>query len=328
MTTRGPPVGWKEGEQNQQYRGGDWAVDGTTICGRRASGVSSSLLSPTPAMDPFNSEQYGDKEAEKDVESAQDYKNTNAETSDSEHAALLTGTKHHEDDPLPHSRRTSRLRSLWNTRATAGVAFLVGVVSCILVQLLICAARHETCTPALHQGSSQDDVEIYAPPYAGSSEVHHYPPANPTNVFPSLFPTDVGHAGPTPTGAEPALIATAPAYPLHSGAPHLVSPYAAKQNASSATFDIFRHWGNLSPWFSVQRGAFGLDSSPEAPETCAITGLHLLHRHGARYPTQYGKMCVYLIQQTLLNVICSFLRRPGQFLCSAQQGRRWVECVR
>ncbi|KAI6005603.1 histidine phosphatase superfamily [Pisolithus albus] len=121
----------------------------------------------------------------------------------------------------------------------------------------------------------------------GTPEWHDYPAPSPTNVFPSAFPSDVGYPGPTHPGAEPGVAATAPAYPLHSGSAHLVPPpHFAKGKGKSKKdkFDIFRHWGSLSPWYSVERGAFGVDSSPEAPETCQITGVHLLHRHGARYP--------------------------------------------
>ncbi|KAH9951980.1 phosphoglycerate mutase-like protein [Amylocystis lapponica] len=160
------------------------------------------------------------------------------------------------------------------------LAFCGGVITCLLVQVVV--------TP--HSWFSADSpahADLLAPPYVGSTEVHNFPPASPTNVFPSLFPTDVGHAGPTPTGAEPALIATAPSYPIHSGAAHLVSPTFASANNKSH-FDLFKHWGNLSPWYSVGKGAFGLDSGPEAPETCRVTGLHLLHRHGARYPTEWA----------------------------------------
>ena len=53
-------------------------------------------------------------------------------------------------------------------------------------------------------------------------------------------------------------------------------------------FNLFRSWGNLSPWYSVPRGAFGIDDTAEPPHGCVVTGLHLLHRHGARYPTAWG----------------------------------------
>ena len=51
----------------------------------------------------------------------------------------------------------------------------------------------------------------FAPPYIGSNLIHNYP--SPTNHFPSLFPTEVGYPGLTGTGAEPALVQTAPVYP-------------------------------------------------------------------------------------------------------------------
>jgi hypothetical protein len=42
-----------------------------------------------------------------------------------------------------------------------------------------------------------------------------------------------------------------------------------------------------SPWFSVPSSVFGLPhASPDPPKGCEVTGLHFLHRHGARYPTQ------------------------------------------
>lgn len=98
------------------------------------------------------------------------------------------------------------------------------------------------------------------------------------------------------TGAEPAVIATAPTQPLHTGAPQLVAPaYTSLPRPphkpsipSERPFNLFRAWGNLSPWYSVPRGAFGIDEGAEPPGECVIKGVHVLHRHGARYPTAYG----------------------------------------
>ncbi|KAK7054004.1 AB hydrolase-1 domain-containing protein, partial [Favolaschia claudopus] len=160
------------------------------------------------------------------------------------------------------------------------IAFVAGTLACFLAQYAICGfscftyRREESETHALNPA-----VEVLASPWAGSTERHNFPPPSPTNAFPSLFPTNVGYAGKTPTGAEAAVIATAPSYPMHTGAAQLVSPQK---------FDMFRKWGNLSPWYSVPRTAFGLDSGPETPKTCRVTGMHLLHRHGARYPTAYA----------------------------------------
>lgn len=171
------------------------------------------------------------------------------------------------------------------SRLHVAVSFLTGIVACLIVQFLICSVKNSTPIPShIHTQASEQ---------AGSTERHRFPPPKPTNAFPSLFPSNIGYAGPTPTGGEPGLVATAPAYPLHTGAPNLLSPiFSSNDNSSKKDyFDIFKHWGNLSPWFSVERGGFGLDSSPEAPESCTITALHLLHRHGARYPTSYGRCC-------------------------------------
>jgi hypothetical protein len=61
----------------------------------------------------------------------------------------------------------------------------------------------------------------------------------------------------------------------------LVSPDTADKSGDS--FNVVEHWGNLSPFNSVS--SFGLNSSPQIPEGCEINQVHLLHRHGARYPT-------------------------------------------
>ncbi|PFH52488.1 hypothetical protein AMATHDRAFT_173590 [Amanita thiersii Skay4041] len=160
-----------------------------------------------------------------------------------------------------------------------------------MVQFAICGCGHILKSTSTDSSSSKS--QLIAPPYVGSSQAHNYPPPSPTNADPSLFPTDVGYAGSTPTGAEPAIIATAPSYPIHSGAAQLVVPetVGGKKDTSDAhhkKFDMLRYWGNLSPWYSVDKGAFGIDSGPETPEGCQVTGLHFLHRHGARYPTSWA----------------------------------------
>ncbi|OSD05745.1 phosphoglycerate mutase-like protein [Trametes coccinea BRFM310] len=212
------------------------------------------------------------------------------ETVDPESQALLSSDNHdyaaREEPSSSGGRRTYRLRHIW-------LAYAAGILSAVLVELFLCSHYSIPFWPPSTSSGSAAVYADFASPDAGSTEVHNFPPASPTNAVPSLFPSDVGHAGPTPTGAEPALVATAPSYPLHTGAPHLLGPLALNRNSSSSSksdssFDIFKHWGNLSPWFSVERGSFGVDSGPEAPETCRVTGLHLLHRHGARYPTQWA----------------------------------------
>ncbi|ORY32143.1 putative phytase [Naematelia encephala] len=103
-----------------------------------------------------------------------------------------------------------------------------------------------------------------------------------SQAYNGMFPTDVGYAGPTPTGSEAALLATAPALPMYSG----VSPLVAPSN-SRGSFNIIQHWGPLSPFYSV--ASHGLpETSSLFPPQCQIEEVHWLQRHGARYPTSGG----------------------------------------
>lgn len=174
------------------------------------------------------------------------------------------------------------------------LAFFAGVIACGTTQLFY-ASWHSGHGQTNHcnTASYEHDVQVLAPPYVGSTEVHNYPPTRPTKANPTLFPSDVGYPGGTPTGAEPAVIVTAPSYPMQTGAAQLVKPdtlgNGKGSHSKAKNFDLFRKWGNLSPWYSVEKGVFGLDSDPIVPETCRVTGLHFLHRHGARYPTAWSE---------------------------------------
>ncbi|KAI3393247.1 hypothetical protein diail_4536 [Diaporthe ilicicola] len=126
-------------------------------------------------------------------------------------------------------------------------------------------------------------------PEAGSTTSDSYPPSA-TSVNSELFPGEpvVGYPGTTVTGVEPAAAETAPSYPYNDGSAYqfpLVAPVPHGESASS-TFDITKYWGNLSPWYSVPSADYGLpDTSPLIPDGCDITQVHVLYRHGARYPT-------------------------------------------
>ncbi|KAI0273831.1 phosphoglycerate mutase-like protein [Gloeopeniophorella convolvens] len=195
---------------------------------------------------------------------------------------------------LPSSARepsasTARLSASPVSSRTVSVPYLVlafvsGALACALAQYSIFGSACFTL-----KSSADNSAHAFAPPYVGSTEVHNWPPPTPTNNYPPLFPTNVGHAGATPTGAEPALIISAPAYPTHTGAAHLIVPSNLHAGGKSTKgFDLFKKWGNLAPWYSVKRGAFGIDSDPGVPDGCSVTGLHFLHRHGARYPTSWA----------------------------------------
>ncbi|KAJ9125111.1 hypothetical protein QFC22_000064 [Naganishia vaughanmartiniae] len=122
---------------------------------------------------------------------------------------------------------------------------------------------------------------------AGATSSDIFPPTA-TKVNSALFPgeTVIGYPGVTATGVEPLAIQTAAAYPNNNEAFFpLVGAKPADNNASS-NFSIFKQWGNLSPWYTVNSSFYGLPSaSPLIPDQCEITQVHLLYRHGARYPT-------------------------------------------
>lgn len=86
-------------------------------------------------------------------------------------------------------------------------------------------------------------------------------------------------------GDEPDSIATAPAVAKVDSIFPLVKPAALDdRNKAKSSFDVLQHMGSLSPWQSVD--SFGLpQSSALIPDGCKLQQVHLLHRHGARYPT-------------------------------------------
>ncbi|KAJ3775329.1 phosphoglycerate mutase-like protein [Lentinula raphanica] len=221
-----------------------------------------------------------------DVERGRESEYVDEEGGGAEHDALLHtpnhGEKDERDDELNTAPIITRiLRPNFSFLHVLG-AFAVGILGCMAGEYLF----HCNCTSSASSASSLAAYNILSP---GSTESHVYPPTSPTNVFPSLFPTDLGYEGATPTGAEPGLVKTAPAYPMHTGAMGLVAkPGKKEEQNEKEDWDIFQHWGNLSPWYSNKRGTFGLDSGPDRPESCTVTGLHLLHRHGARYPTGWA----------------------------------------
>jgi hypothetical protein len=236
-----------------------------------------------------------------DVEAGDDYQST-----EHEREALLSTAESSTMDPdvLPPKSKPSHILQRKFSIPYLFLSFVAGSIACLTVQFL-CGSTScfsgQPSTSIHNTGSTNSNNEaMLAPPYVGSTVRHPFPPPSPTNAVPTLFPTDVGYAGGTPTGAEPAIIATAPSYPIHSGAAQLIEPGTlGKNKKGSHGFDIFRKWGNLSPWYSVDRTTFGLNSGPETPESCRVTGLHLLHRHGARYPTAWCKFFARRVSLTL-----------------------------
>ena len=69
-------------------------------------------------------------------------------------------------------------------------------------------------------------------------------------------------------------------YPLTE--PQVLLGSSAKQSSS---FNPARYWGNMCPYFSTDSATNGLpEASPQIPDGCELTQVHLLQRHGSRYP--------------------------------------------
>ncbi|KAL2073527.1 hypothetical protein VTL71DRAFT_10853 [Oculimacula yallundae] len=138
--------------------------------------------------------------------------------------------------------------------------------------------------------SAQLNTTLQASSFVGTTTANSFPPSG-THVNATLFPSEpvVGFPAPTPTGVEPAAIQTAPAYPYNNGPANqfpLVAPQPYGNGEFADKFEIAKYWGNLSPWYSVSSADYGLpDANPSVPEGCNIVQMHLLYRHGARYPT-------------------------------------------
>ncbi|MCJ1350130.1 MAG: hypothetical protein MMC33_000111 [Icmadophila ericetorum] len=114
---------------------------------------------------------------------------------------------------------------------------------------------------------------------------------------PELFP------GPTPTGSPPFLAQSNPA-PFGPQATFIPnSPLETYEPIQGDTNNqsIFQLMGNLSPYFPNPTG-FGVDEFP-LPAGAKIEQLHMIARHGSRYPTSNSSVQVFgeTIQSTVKN---------------------------
>ncbi|KAN0060550.1 hypothetical protein ACQY0O_007005 [Thecaphora frezii] len=101
-----------------------------------------------------------------------------------------------------------------------------------------------------------------------------------------VFPTNVGFLGTTKAGVAPFLV-TQDRIAGSLGNRPIDTRWNATDD-SDGSFDIFQHLGNESPYFSSPLFADFQRKAAVLPETCTVSQLHLLHRHGARYPTSYS----------------------------------------
>ncbi|WVN90098.1 uncharacterized protein L203_105333 [Cryptococcus depauperatus CBS 7841] len=204
-----------------------------------------------------------------DYEVAEDYE---LQPSNNVEDPLLPTHSRHELVPLPPRQQLQRQRQSMRQKS---------IFTCLCLNLLILflALGLMTCyfgRVTLDKVKSWDQL-----PPNFKNWLNDLAPTK-THADHANFPTDVGYAGPTPTGKEPALMLTAPFLPTHTDVYPLIPPSAK----SSQDFSIIQHWGHLSPYRTVE--SHGLSESKSlVPETCELDRLIWLQRHGARYPTSY-----------------------------------------
>jgi hypothetical protein len=286
-------------------------------------------------------------------------------------SAKARDQKYFESSAFLHIYRDKRVerqngRGRFRTVASWTAVYLGGVLTVLLAQWLL-PYLCDFYPIRLHFSAKQQEGPFYSvaspsfPGDVGSTVVHDYPPASPTNAFPSMFPTEVGYPGPTATGAEPGLVLTAGTYPFWKGTDGLVKPDTwkgkkhggkigsnhedhgdedsirelpswieddstsdqSKKSKHKSKFNVLHHWGNLTPFHSVPPDSFGIKSSTgaEVPPTCSLKGAHILHRHGARYPTGWCKsysdsLRPLLVTNTSFSRICSPWFTSIQTSCS------------
>ncbi|SPO28999.1 related to 3-phytase A precursor [Ustilago trichophora] len=124
----------------------------------------------------------------------------------------------------------------------------------------------------------------------------------PTSISSSNpFPTNVGYAGTVKYGASPFLAVTdrIPGELKDSSIETRWKPLNATEDC---TYNIFHHLGNESPYFSSPIFAEFQKEHARLPEQCTVKQVHILHRHGARYPTSYATEGAPYFGQVIANV--------------------------
>ncbi|CDS01586.1 hypothetical protein, partial [Sporisorium scitamineum] len=107
----------------------------------------------------------------------------------------------------------------------------------------------------------------------------------PTSISPeNPFPTNVGYPGTVKYGAPPFLAVTdrIPGELKDSSIETRWKPLNASEDC---TYNIFQHLGNESPYFSSPIFSEFQKEHARLNEKCTVKQVHILHRHGARYPT-------------------------------------------
>ena len=150
------------------------------------------------------------------------------------------------------------------------------IICLILIALLLAALFSFALSP------SENEPSLW--PNKPHGELKQSAPKTET-MKPNAFPTYIGYPGSYSSGApaafandmKPAASPTRGVEPIQTALAHFDK------------FNPFRHMGPLSPYYSAQHGnvdnARFLATPVSANGTCTLSQVHILHRHGSRYPT-------------------------------------------
>ena len=137
--------------------------------------------------------------------------------------------------------------------------------------VVLSAFSFSNATPALLERQETSTSSSTVPDYFDTTSHGPYPGPTKTGQAPFLAQIDpVPGTGGLPSGT----VSFIPNTPLQTSE---VIPNNAKD------INIFQYMGNLSPYFP-NPSDFGV-AEFSLPSYCNITQVHLLHRHGSRYPT-------------------------------------------
>ncbi|SNX86142.1 related to 3-phytase A precursor [Melanopsichium pennsylvanicum] len=122
------------------------------------------------------------------------------------------------------------------------------------------------------------------------------------------FPTNVGYAGTVKSGESPFLAVT-DRLPGQLKDSSIETRWKPLNATADCTYNIFQHLGNESPYFSSPIFADFQKDNAVLPEQCTVKQVHILHRHGARYPTSSVTEGAPYFGQVIANV--SKLNNPN-----------------
>jgi len=163
-------------------------------------------------------------------------------------------------------------------------------------------------------------VAVHASPamYARQAPINSTTTATATASGSASFPTDVGYLGTTKPGLEQPFLVNTDTLLNSTEANAAIGPsaYETRFRATDDTdgsFNIWARLGNTSPYASSQlfneTAQYG-DLEPG----CEVTGVHVLHRHGARFPTSSTSEGAPLFGATVANATNLNATGPLAFL--------------